>query len=106
LVRRTSDFAIVAVAVVVELDERADAIAAARVALAGVADRVTRADPGLPAGVACDAADFDAAAAAIAERLDPPTDVHASGDYRRRVARVLVGRALRQACARASGGAG
>ncbi len=103
MVRRTSDFAVVAVAAVVELDERADVIAAARVALAGVADRVTRADPELPAGVGGDGADFDAAAAAIADRLDPPTDVHASGDYRRRVARVLLARALRQACARASG---
>jgi aerobic carbon-monoxide dehydrogenase medium subunit len=103
MVRRTSDFAVVAVAAVVELDERADVIAAARVALAGVADRVARADPELPAGVGVDAADFDAAAAAIADRLHPPTDVHASGDYRRRVARVLVARALRQACARASG---
>src|SRR5262249_57693923 len=40
MVRRTSDFAVVAVAAVVELDERSDTIAGARVALAGVADRV------------------------------------------------------------------
>src|SRR5262249_17991451 len=47
MVRRTSDFAIVAVAAVVELDERADTVAAARVALAGVADRVLLAGPEL-----------------------------------------------------------
>ena len=51
MVRRTSDFAIVAVAALVELDERADTIAAARVALAGVADRVMLADPELLTGL-------------------------------------------------------
>ena len=102
MVRRTSDFAIVAVAALVELDERADAITAARVALAGVADRVTLADL---TGLVGANEDFDAAAAAIAGRLEPATDVHASGEYRRRLARVLVARALRQACARASGAA-
>ena len=105
MVRRTSDFAIVAVAALVELDERAEVITAARVALAGVADRVTLADPGLPAGVTCADADFDAAGRAIADRLEPGTDVHASGEYRRRLVRVLVARALRQACARATGAA-
>src|SRR5579859_4711600 len=102
MVRRTSDFAIVAVAA---LDELAEAITAARVALAGVANRVTLADPDLPAGVTCADADFDAAGGTIAGRLEPATDVHASGEYRRRLARVLVARALRQACSRATGAA-
>jgi aerobic carbon-monoxide dehydrogenase medium subunit len=101
MVRRTSDFAIVAVAVTVNLAERANVIAAATVALAGVADRVVLADPEL-AGATADE-DLDAAAARIAERLEPPDDVHASGEYRRRLARVLVARALRQARARAAG---
>src|SRR5579875_1898058 len=66
MVRRTSDFAIVAGAALVELDERAERIAAARVALAGVADRVTLAGPELLAGLAGGAAeDIDAAAAAV-----------------------------------------
>src|ERR1700728_1159598 len=67
MVRRTSDFAIVAVAALVELDESATAVVAARVALAGVADRVTLADPelaGSPSG-ADPGADLDAAAARI-----------------------------------------
>jgi aerobic carbon-monoxide dehydrogenase medium subunit len=101
MVRRTSDFAIVAVAVTVNLAERANVIAAARVALAGVADRVVLADPEL-AGAAADE-DLDAAAARIAERLEPADDVHASGEYRRRLARVLTARALREARARAAG---
>ena len=105
MVRRTSDFAIVAVAALIELDERADTIAAARVALAGVADRVTLADADLLAGLIGRAAgeELDAAAARIAGRLQPPDDVHASGGYRRRLARVLTARALREACARAAG---
>jgi aerobic carbon-monoxide dehydrogenase medium subunit len=101
MVRRTSDFAIVAVAVTVNLAERANVIAAARITLAGVADRVVLADPEL-AGATADDEAIAAAAARIAERLDPPDDVHASGDYRRRLARVLVARALRDASARAA----
>ena len=80
MVRRTSDFAIVAVAVMVDLNERTGAIAAAHVALAGVADRVVLADPELTGATADE--DLDAAAARIAERLEPPDDVHASGEYR------------------------
>jgi CO/xanthine dehydrogenase FAD-binding subunit len=108
MVRRTSDFAIVAVAVTVDVAERDGAIAAATVALAGVADRVVLADPALTADLRQSMADdeaIDAVAARIAQRLEPPDDVHASGEYRRRVARVLTARALRQARARAAGAA-
>jgi CO/xanthine dehydrogenase FAD-binding subunit len=104
MVRRTSDFAIVAVAATVNLAERTNVIAAARLALAGVADRVVLADPelaGLRVSTAGDEA-IDAAAARIAGRLNPDSDVHASGEYRRRLARVLVARALREACTRAA----
>jgi len=103
MVRRTSDFAIVAVAVMVDLAERTNQIAAARVALAGVADRIVLADPEL-AGSTADT-DLEAAAARVAEGLEPPDDVHASGAYRRRLARVLTARALRQATGRAAGAA-
>jgi aerobic carbon-monoxide dehydrogenase medium subunit len=105
MVRRTSDFAIVAVAALIELDERTNTIAHARVALAGVADRVTLADPEPLTGLAGDTLDetADAAGARIADRLQPPDDVHASARYRRRLARVLTARALREAYARAAG---
>ena len=96
MVRRTSDFAIVAVAVIVNLAERDGVIAAATIALAGVADRVVLADPELVDD------DPDQTAARIADTLDPADDVHASGAYRRRLARVLIARALREASARAA----
>jgi carbon-monoxide dehydrogenase medium subunit len=95
MVRRTSDFAIVAVGVIFNLAERSGAPASATIALAGVADRVVLADPQLLND------DPDETAARIAETLDPPDDVHASGAYRRRLARVLTARALREASARA-----
>ena len=44
-----------------------------------------------------------AAAAAIADSLEPVDDVHASAGYRRRLVRVLVARALREAYADAAG---
>jgi carbon-monoxide dehydrogenase medium subunit len=96
MVRRTSDFAIVAVAVIFNLAERSGDRASATVALAGVADRVVLADPELLTG------DPDESAARIADTLDPADDVHASGAYRRRLARVLISRALREAAARAA----
>jgi aerobic carbon-monoxide dehydrogenase medium subunit len=96
MVRRTSDFAIVAVAVVFNVAERSGDRASATVALAGVADRVVLADPELLTG------DPDESAARIADTLDPADDVHASGAYRRRLARVLISRALREASARAA----
>jgi aerobic carbon-monoxide dehydrogenase medium subunit len=132
MVRRTSDFAIVAVAALVGLDERADTIATARVALAGVADRVMLAGPELltgltgatladgagagstgagstgAGGAGADGSGDDAAGAAaarIAAGLDPADDVHASGEYRRRLVHVLAARALREAYARATGAA-
>lgn len=96
MVRRTSDFAIVAVAVIFNVAERTGEPASATVALAGVADRVVLADPELLND------NPDESAARIAESLDPPDDVHASGAYRRRLARVLTARALREASARAA----
>lgn len=109
MVRRTSDFAIVAVAAMLELDEGAKTIAAARVALAGVADRVMLADSQLLAGltghtgsVLKGGAGGASAADAIADSLEPVDDVHASADYRQRLVRVLVARALRDAYADAA----
>jgi carbon-monoxide dehydrogenase medium subunit len=61
-----------------------------------VADRVVLADSELVDD------DPERSAARIADTLDPPDDVHASGAYRRRLVRVLTARALREASARAA----
>jgi carbon-monoxide dehydrogenase medium subunit len=44
---------------------------------------------------------FAAAAAAARAGLEPPSDLHASGAYRKHVAGVLITRALRSASGRA-----
>jgi carbon-monoxide dehydrogenase medium subunit len=88
-VRRFSDFATVSVAVQVRPP------AVLRVGLGGVADR--------PVLVADDVLDplrnpepdiIAAVADTIADALDPEDDVHATGEYRRRLVRVHVRRAL------------
>ena len=98
LSRRTGDFAIAIAAAVLEMSP-AGVITSARIALGAVADRALRAEeaekslvgtPGSPQA-------FEAAAALATASLDPPTDVHGSGSYRRHLASVLVARALAQA---------
>jgi CO/xanthine dehydrogenase FAD-binding subunit len=104
MVRRTSDFAIVAAAAWLELDGRGDRIAAVRVALAGVADRVTLAPADLLAPLLAGTPgepEFAAAAASVAAAVEPGSDVHATAAYRRRLAEVLTARALRDAYGRA-----
>jgi carbon-monoxide dehydrogenase medium subunit len=102
LSRRPGDFAIVAAAVV--LERAGDTIRRARVALGAVADRAVRSEaaeaalvgqPGRPDT-------FEAAARAAAAPLDPPTDVHGSGAYRKHLVGVLLRRALAQAWERAA----
>jgi CO/xanthine dehydrogenase FAD-binding subunit len=41
------------------------------------------------------------AASAVDGHIEPVSDLHASSEYRRHIAQVLTGRALRQACDRA-----
>ena len=96
LCRRQGDYAIVSAAAVIERDADGT-IATARVALGSVADRAIRSPEAEAAlvGRRGDPAVFAAAAAAVP--LDPPSDVHGSGAYRRHVASVLVERALAEA---------
>jgi CO/xanthine dehydrogenase FAD-binding subunit/aerobic-type carbon monoxide dehydrogenase small subunit (CoxS/CutS family) len=95
--RRHGDYALAGVAVTVLLGEDGR-IQQARAAYlsAGpgpvVAD-LTEAVAGLPA----DAAAFGAAAALARSAVRPPSDVHATADYRRHLAGVLTERALREA---------
>ena len=100
--RRTGDFALAAVAATLTVS--AGAIAQARIALTGVGPVALRAaeaeallvgnalEPGLSGRM------IDAVRAAVA----PDTDLHASSDYRRRLAGVLADRAVAAAWRRAN----
>lgn len=93
--RRHGDFAMVGAAVTLDLD--ADGrCAAARIVLFGAADRPLRramAEASL-VGMRPTAALLRDAAALAGRGIDFNTDLHASADYRRRVAPVMVRRAL------------
>ena len=104
LARRRGDYALVGVAARVTLDRRGRC-QAARITLFSVGDG--------PVLAAAAAATLDgqepspeamrAAADAAAQRdIDPPSDIHASAAYRRRLAAVLTRRALARAVERAT----
>jgi CO/xanthine dehydrogenase FAD-binding subunit len=98
ITRRHGDFAIAGVAVIIDLDE-SETIRVARIALFGVAPSAVRARKVETAlqGQKPDADVLRDAAALLGESLDPPSDIHASSAYRRRVAAVLTVRALERA---------
>jgi carbon-monoxide dehydrogenase medium subunit len=95
--RRAGDFAIVSAAVT--LDLRDGECRSARIVLGGVADvplRVSEAERVLEgANVSREA--FEEAGWEAAKAIDPPSDVHGDGDYRRDLSAVLVRRALTEA---------
>jgi CO/xanthine dehydrogenase FAD-binding subunit len=105
LARRHGDFAIAGVGALVTLDGEGS-VGDARVALIGVGERAVRvaAAEELLRGRRPTAELFAEAAAAVQAELDPNSDVHATADYRRHVAGVLVRRALATAVGRAGGG--
>jgi len=95
--RRHGDFAIVAVAVAVDVD--GDRIREPRVVVGGVDDvplRVEAAEQALD-GVAPGAEAFAEAGRAAAGAVDPSSDVHGSAQYRKDLTDVLVRRALAEA---------
>lgn len=96
--RRHGDFALVGVAAQLTLHENGT-IAAAHLALMGVAATPVRAEAAEVSllGQHPDEEAFTAAAKQITADLDPDTDLHASAEYRRSVAVVLVNRALHTA---------
>ena len=102
-----ANFAVVAVAALVELDGDGDGdgdrIRRAALALAGVAPtpvRATAAERAL-AGAPADAATIRAAADAVATGLSPAGDLHASPETRRGLARTYLRRGIELAVARA-----
>ena len=94
LARREGDFAIVGVAAVLAIE--GDEVRHCRLSLSGVGSTPVRARGAeeLLAGGAADDAAIAAAARKVVEEIDPPGDIHGSADYRRKVAGVLVRRAL------------
>jgi CO/xanthine dehydrogenase FAD-binding subunit len=95
---RHGDFALVAVAAQFELDAAGRCIRAA-LALGGAGPSPL--DLSGPASALCGVVLEDAAledvANAIAKHLEPPSDLHASAEYRRHLARVLTLRVMKRA---------
>jgi carbon-monoxide dehydrogenase medium subunit len=100
--RRHGDFALVSVGAQVTLSG-AGAIEEVRLALGGVGPFPfdARALAKLLVGSKPQASDLEALGAEVAAGIEPPSDLHASAEYRKEVAAVLVVRALRTALARA-----
>lgn len=102
IARRHGDFAIAGCALT--LDVAGGRIGSARIVLFGVAPTPLRASgaEAVLAGETPGEAAFARAAAEASQSIeDPLSDPHASGEYRRHLAGVLVARALAEAAARA-----
>ncbi|MQA11617.1 MAG: carbon monoxide dehydrogenase [Pseudonocardiaceae bacterium] len=107
MVRRVSDFAVVAVSASVDLEPDGATVRAIDVALAGVADRPVLAEREALAPLLGTTAARDlvaSAARSVADATSPEGDVHASGAYRRRLVDVLTRRAITEALDRAREG--
>jgi carbon-monoxide dehydrogenase medium subunit len=98
IARRHGDFALVGVAAAIAIDDEG-VITDARLVFTGVGlqpVRAREAEANLR-GTSGGADAFAAAADLVPGALQPRTDAHASGDYRRRVAGVIARRALAEA---------
>ncbi len=91
----TGEFATVGVSATAEVTD-GGRFRRVRIALLGVADRpiCAREAEALLTGADPTADAFAAAAESAAAAIDPPGDVHAGPEYRRRLVKVLIGRAL------------
>jgi aerobic carbon-monoxide dehydrogenase medium subunit len=103
LSRRHGDFAIVGVAAMLVLQEGRCTAARLVTAGAGPAPARLRGAEEILERDGCSGAAIEAAARRAAELVEPDTDIHASAAYRRNLTRVLAGRAVRRAAARAEG---
>jgi len=101
--RRPGDYALAGVAAEVVLDEdgRIGDVRLALVAIGG-APSLSATAGDLLRGREPEPESFAAAAEATAGAIDPPSDIHASADFRRHLVRVLVKRALANAARRAA----
>jgi carbon-monoxide dehydrogenase medium subunit len=107
LLRRTSDFAVVAVAALVTLDGKG-LCAGAKLAAAGVGDRPVDLRDAAEALLGQPLRDPSVAEAGrrAAAAVEPTAAAHASSAYRRAMLEVMVRRAVLQAAGRARGGGG
>jgi carbon-monoxide dehydrogenase medium subunit len=97
LSRRHGDYAIAGVATTVTVDADRH-VTEAHAAFIGVSDTpVAVALGGALSGQAADALDLDAARELAFTDIQPDADIHATAEYRRHLAGVLLGRALEQA---------
>jgi carbon-monoxide dehydrogenase medium subunit len=106
LSRRAGDFAICGVAALVTLNA-AGRCERARVALCGVRPGPLRASGVEQALLGEQPSDeaLEAAAQRVVDQIDPPSDIHGSAAYRRKMAVVMTRRAVARAAERAAGGA-
>jgi carbon-monoxide dehydrogenase medium subunit len=98
-----SGFAVIGIAVNLSFDG-GGACESARVGVTGVASKAYRAEQ-LEAqlmGKQLDPATIDAATALVCEGVDANSDLYASADYRRHLARVYARRAIQEAVSRAA----
>src|SRR5690606_1467995 len=99
---RKSDFAFVAAAAQVALDDDGKCLDVA-LGIGGVGDRPVRLDLSHLVGSRLEAAAVTDAVTAVAADLEATDDLHASAAYRRRVAIALGSRAVADAVASAGG---
>ncbi|MBB5050972.1 CO/xanthine dehydrogenase FAD-binding subunit [Afipia massiliensis] len=99
---RSSDFAFVSAAAQIAVDEDGRCLEAA-LGIGGVGDRPLKLDVSSLLGTRLDKKTLADAIAVAAVDLDATDDLHASADYRRRVAVTLCTRALEDARDRANG---
>jgi carbon-monoxide dehydrogenase medium subunit len=99
--RRQGDYAVCGVGALVTI--RDTDLSAARVALVSMGDGPVLVD--LARAVGGGTLDLDLVDGLVETATDPQPDIHASADYRRHLARVLVRRALNEAEHRAKGAA-
>lgn len=97
--RRHGDFAMAGAATVLGVE--GGRCTAASVCLLGVADRPVGVDASALLGEAPEPARFEAVAETAAATLSPAPDQHASAEYRRHLASVLIRRTLERAAERA-----
>jgi carbon-monoxide dehydrogenase medium subunit len=102
--RRDGDFALVGAIAMIQIDD-SGVCQGARITTFGAEGKPMRMDSAEQylSGASVNAGDREEAARLVSNALDPISDIHASSQYRKDVAGVMVRRALEQAMAGAQG---